>query len=110
MAIQAGTLRETIVLEQETETRNSLGEPVATWSTFATRRASVESISYSEQERRKQIGGVGTFVVRCRYVPGITGKMRVRWASRADRILYIASVVELNNREEHELTCDEKAT
>jgi head-tail adaptor len=70
----------------------------------------VEFISYSEQERRKQIGGVGTFVVRCRYVPGITGKMRIRWASRSGRILYIASVVERNNREEHELTCDEKAT
>lgn len=110
MAISAGILRETIVIESEAETRNSLGEPVATWAAFASRRASVEAISYSEQERRKQIGGVGTFVVRCRYVPGLTGKMRVRWASRSDRVLYIASVVERNNREEHELTCDEKAT
>jgi hypothetical protein len=47
---------------------------------------------------------------RCRYVPDITGKMRIRWASRSNRILYIASVVERNSMEEHELTCDEKAT
>lgn len=110
MSLPAGILRETIVVEQEAETRNSLGEPVATWSTFATRRAAVQAISYSEQERRKQIGGVGTFTVRCHYVPGLTGKMRIRWASRSNRILYIASVVEQGNREEHELNCDEKAT
>ena len=60
--------------------------------------------------RSKQIGGIGTYVIRMRYVPGLTGKMRVRWASRSNRILYIASVIEQNNREEHELTCDEKAT
>ena len=70
----------------------------------------MEAISYSEQERRRQIGGIGTFTVRVRYVPGLTGKMRVRWSSRSNRILYIAGVIEHNNREEHELTCDEKAT
>jgi len=108
--LPAGILRETIVIEQESTTRNSLGEVVPVWTTFATRRASVQAIGYSEQERRRQIGGIGTFTVRCRYVPGLTGKMRVRWASRADRILYIGGVVEQNNREEHELACDEKAT
>jgi len=108
--LPAGILRETIVIEQESTDRNDFGESTSTWTTYATRRAVVVAISYSEQERRKQIGGVGTYMVRCRYVPGITGKMRVRWASRSDRILYVASVVEHNNREEHELTCDEKAT
>lgn len=108
--LPAGELRESIVIEQQTETRNALGEPVVTWSTFAARRASVEAIGYAEQERRRQIGGIGNFVIRCRYVPGITGKMRVRWASRSDRLLYIAGVVERGVRVEHELTCDEKAT
>lgn len=110
MTIPAGILRESIVIESQTETRNTLGESTISWATFATRRASVEAISYQEQERRKQIGGTGTFVVRCRFVDGITGKMRVRWSSRSDRILYIASVVERGHRDEHELTCDEKAT
>ncbi len=110
MAIPAGILRETIVIEQQSETRNSLGEAEISWSTFATRRAAVESISYSEQERQKQIGGSASFTVRCRYVDGITGKMRVRWASRSDRILYISGVVERNNRDEHELSCDERQT
>ncbi|NBX97751.1 head-tail adaptor protein [bacterium] len=110
MALAAGTLRETVLIEQQQETRNALGETTVAWVPFATRRASVESISYQEQERRKQIGGTGTFVVRCRFVDGITGKMRVKWSSRSDRLLYIASVVERGHRDEHELTCDEKAT
>lgn len=110
MAIPAGILRETIVIEQQTETRNTLGEAVATWSTFANRRASVESISYSESQRQSSIGGTATWVVRVRFVDGITGKMRVRWASRSNRLLYISSVVERGNRDEHELTCEEKAS
>lgn len=110
MLPKAGTLRETVVIEQETDTRNNLGESTATWSTFASRRASVESVSYAEQERRRQVGGVGTFVVRCHYVEGLTGKMRIRWASRGDRILYISSVVENGHRDEHELTCEEQLT
>jgi hypothetical protein len=43
-------------------------------------------------------------------VEGVTGKMRVRWRSRGDRYLYISAVVEIGPRQEHELTCEEKAT
>ena len=110
MTLRAGILRETVLIEQQQETRNGLGETTVAWVPFAYRRASVEAISYSEQERRRQIGGTGTFVVRVRFVDGITGKMRVKWTSRGDRLLYIAGVVERGHRDEHELTCDEKAT
>jgi SPP1 family predicted phage head-tail adaptor len=110
MAIPAGSLRETIVIERQTETRNAFGEASSTWSTHATRRASVEAISYTEAQRQNSIGGTSSFVVRCHFVHGITGKMRVRWKSRSGRVLYISSVVERGNREEHELTCEEQAT
>jgi SPP1 family predicted phage head-tail adaptor len=110
MAIPAGRLRETVVIEKQTETRNAFGETSSTWSTHATRRAAVESISYSETQKQNRIGGAATWVVTCRFVDGITGKMRVRWKSRGDRYLYISSVVERGSREEHELTCEEKAT
>lgn len=110
MSIPAGLLRESIVIEQQTETRNSFGEVTSTWSTFAARRAAVQSISYSEQQRRKQVGGTGTFTIRCRYVAGVTGKMRVKWTSRSNRLLYISAVVEVGHLDEHELTCEEQAT
>lgn len=108
--MQAGILRESIVIEQQSETRNSLGEATATWSTFATRRAAVESLSYSEQERAKQVGGSASWTVRCRWVDGIAGNMRVRWASRGGKLLYIASIVERGVRDELELICNERAT
>lgn len=108
--IPAGQLRETVVIEKQTETRNAFGEATSSWSTHATRRASVEAISYSETQKQNRIGGSTTWVVRCHFVDGITGKMRIRWSSRGNRYLYISSVVEIGPRNEHELTCDEKAT
>ena len=110
MPIPAGILREKIVIEQQTETRNAFGEATSSWSTFATRRASVESISYSETQKQNRIGGSATWIVRCHYVEGLTGKMRVRWASRGNRYLYVSSVVERGVRNEHEITCEEKTT
>ncbi len=110
MALPAGILRESVTVEAVTETRNSLGEPVQTWSTFATRRAAIVADSYTEAEQRDQIIGTQSFTVRMRFVPGLTGKMRLRWMSRGGRILYVSGIREVNNREEHEITAQEKVT
>jgi head-tail adaptor len=48
-----------------------------------------------------------THKVRMRYVPGLTGAMRIKWDSRDERILELSQVFERNNREEHELLCVE---
>ena len=108
--LPAGILTEMVVIEAPTEARNSFGETTLTWSTFATRWASIEATGYSEQARRQQIGGMVSHVVRMRYVPGMTGKMRIRWSSRGSRMLYISSVVEKGRSEEHECQCEEQAT
>lgn len=110
MPLPAGILRETVTVEYPTESRNELGESVQTWHEFATRRASVVADGYAEMARRQQIGGMASHTVRMRYLPGLTGKMRIRWDSRGGRILYISSVVEKGFREEHELSCEEQAT
>jgi len=102
--------RESGVIEYPAETRNALGETIQTWTTFARVRASVQESSYSEQQRRQQIGGTISHTVMIRYVAGVTGKMRFRWTSRGDRLLYIASVVEQGFRDELELGCEEQAT
>lgn len=102
--------RESGVIEYPTETRNSLGETIQTWTKLANVRASVREASYSEQQRRQQVGGTISHTVLLRYVPGVTGKMRFRWASRGNRLLYISSVVEQGFRDELELGCEEQAT
>ena len=109
MAISAGQLRELLVIESPTEARNALGETTQTWSEFARRRASVDAISYSEQSRRGQIGGSTSYQVNLRYLEGLTGSMRLIWPARGGLTLYISSVVEKGNREEHELTCEAAA-
>lgn len=108
--LPAGILRETYAIEQPTEERNELGESVQTWSTLATVRGSYEATSYFEQSRRGQIGGTVSALVRMRYVPGVTGAMRLRWVSRGDRLLYISSVVEKGYRDELEVSVEEQAT
>jgi head-tail adaptor len=110
MPLPAGILREAFVIESPTEARNELGESVQTWSTFATVRGSYEATTYFEQSRRGQIGGTVSATVRVRYVPGVTGAMRLRWVSRGDRLLYISGVVERGHREELELSVEEQAT
>ena len=110
MPLPAGILREKVVVEAPSETRNDLGETVQAWSAVCERWASVEAVTYSESQRQQQIGGSISHTVRLRYVPGLTGKHRLRWASRGDRLLYVSAVVEKGNREEHELTCEEQAT
>ena len=102
--------REVGVIEYPAETRNALGETLQTWTTFARVRAFVREASYSEQERRQQVGGTISHTVMLRYVPGVTGKMRFRWESRDNRLLYISSVVERGFRDELELGCEEQAT
>ena len=107
MSLPAGILREKVVVEQPTVSRNTLGETTQTWSRLVERWASVEAVSYVEQQQQGQTSGTISHSVRMRYVPGITGKMRIRWGSR---LLYISSVIDKNNREEHELECEERAT
>ena len=111
MAIDAGQLREMVVVEAPTYSRNAVGEmvPVEPWSVVARRRASVQAVGYSEQRQLSQMGGSASHLVTMRYAEGITGGMRLRWVSRGDRMLYVSSVIETGNREGLEVYAEERA-
>lgn len=108
--LPAGILRELFAIEEPTEERNELGESVMTWDEVGRRLGSYDATTYAEIDRRNQIGGNVTALVRMHYFPGLTGRHRLRWISRDDRILYISAVVERDNRREHEVTVEEQAT
>jgi head-tail adaptor len=110
MGLPAGILREKFAIETPVETRNAVGESIIAWQEVGTRLGSYEANAYIELDRRGQVGGSVSATVRMRYFPGLTGKHRLRWVSRDNRLLYISSVVERGNREEHELTVEEQAT
>lgn len=104
--MEAGQLRERITVQQASETRNTLGETLQSWSTFANVWASVEGVSARESLYAGQQQISISHRVRLRYLPGLTQSMRLRWRNRT---LEIVSLLERNNRTEHELLCQEEA-
>jgi SPP1 family predicted phage head-tail adaptor len=106
MAPDPGKLRERVTIQQATERRNSLGETTLEWATFAERWASVEGVSSREALGSGQLEVSITHRVRLRYVSGLTQQMRLQWRGRT---LEIVSLLEHDNRSEHELICQENA-
>ena len=104
MMIDPGKLCERVEIQSAMESRNSLGESVREWSTITTVWASVEGVSAREALALGQQDITVTHRVRMRYLSLLTQKMRLRWRSR---VLEIVSLLEHNNRSEHELICQE---
>jgi SPP1 family predicted phage head-tail adaptor len=102
--IDAGKLRERVTIQQAAEARNSLGETTLSWATFTERWASVEGVTAREALGLGQLEVSITHRVRLRYVTGLTQQMRLIWRGRT---LEIVSLLEHNNRSEHELICQE---
>ena len=102
--IHPGKLRDRVTVQQATETRNSLGEVVQSWSTYATVWASVEGISSREALQQGQVQTDVSHRVQIRYLDGLKQTMRLSWR---DRVLEIVSLLEHANRSEHELICQE---
>ena len=102
--IEAGKLRERVTIQQAAEARNSLGETTLSWATFSERWASVEGVTAREALGLGQLEISITHRVRLRYVTGLTQQMRLIWRGRT---LEIVSLLEHNNRSEHELICQE---
>jgi SPP1 family predicted phage head-tail adaptor len=103
--IRPGELRERVTVQVSAESRNNLGETTLTWSDLTTRWASVEGASAREVLLNGQQDVNITHRVRMRYVDGMTQNMRLVWRGRT---LDIISLLEHNNRSEHELICSER--
>ena len=105
--INAGKLTDRIVIEQATETRNSVGEVSLSWSTFATVWADVQALSGREAERYGQIVGFTGHKVTIRQLPGVKVSMRIIYEST--RTLEIGAINEYERGWYLELICTEKA-
>jgi len=103
--ILPGQLRERVTVQQPTRTTTDLGESQLSWSTYATRWASVEGVSSREALQFGQQQVEITHKVRMRYLDGLTAQMRLQWRSRT---LEVVSVLEYGNRSEHVLICQEQ--
>jgi SPP1 family predicted phage head-tail adaptor len=102
--MDAGKLRERVTVQIASGTTNALGETVLTWANSSAVWASVEGVSAREALIAGQNQVSMSHRVRMRYLPGLTQQMRLSWRSRT---LEIISLLEHNNRSEHEVICQE---
>ena len=103
--MQPGQMRERIELQQPTETRNALGEVEQTWTTYATRWASVKTLRSAEVLSNGQSGLAITHKVRLRHLENLKATHRIQWRNR---VLHITSMLEFENFTVHELLCEEQ--
>ena len=75
--MRAGKLRARLVFEVPTQSQDSYGEEGQTWVVHAERRGSLSPISGAEaRETRGETARI-RYEIWCRYVAGVTEKMRV---------------------------------
>jgi SPP1 family predicted phage head-tail adaptor len=103
--IRAGELRERVTVQIASGTTNAFGETLLVWSDSSAVWASVQGQSARELPTPFQKEATISHRVRLRYLPGLTQQMRFSWRSRT---LEIVSLLEHENRSEHEAVCTEK--
>jgi len=105
MPLDPGTLWARVEIRKPTSTPNELGEPVLSWSTFATVSANVAPLSSREAVQYGEVLGIMTHKVTIRYLPGLLSSMRVIYR---DRTLEIGQVNERERLWIHDIICTER--
>jgi SPP1 family predicted phage head-tail adaptor len=103
--VKIGKLRHRITIEQVSETQDTDGSVIETWSVFVVAQASIEPISGREYFAAQSTQADVTHRIRLRYLSGVTPKMRVNYNSRIFDILSVINVGERNR--ELQLMCRE---
>ncbi len=103
----ASRLRQQVVLQSVTATRDRIGGLVESWATTATVRAEVRQASGREVWYRGQLAAQAGWTITIRHRAGITTKMRVVYGGRTFEVRMARDPDE--RRQWIELTCDEVA-
>lgn len=77
--MRSGALRSRVIVEKLTETRDDVGDPVPSWSNYATRWAAVVPQSSAEVFRSRQDVSSTALVATLRLLPGVAARHRVLW-------------------------------
>ena len=75
--MRAGTLRQSIIVEEVTETRTSSGAVTESWATYATLRARQAITGGREFTVAQGLHSELSALFVCRFKSGVTAKMRV---------------------------------
>ena len=96
MAVSIGRMDRRITLQTATETQNTSGEPVPTWSDLATVWARVTPQSTAESFQDDQEHATRQTVFRIRYRSDVNEKTRISYDSQT---YDITGIVEIGRRE-----------
>lgn len=102
--IRSGLMDRLATVQTPAESANGIGEPILTWSDYATRWIAILPLSGNEQMTAMAQEGSVTHRVRMRYTSGMKPKMRLVAEGRTFEVM---SVVERGRKEEHELMVTE---
>lgn len=103
--MQAGNLRNRIVVQDKSVTQNAYGEEVITWTAVASVWAAIEPLMGREFMAAQQVQAEVTTRIRLRYISGLAPEMRVLFGGRVFEILSVQHVYE--RRRELILMCKE---
>lgn len=99
-----GEMRERVTVQIASQSTNSFGEAVLSWSNSTSVWANVQGVTARESLGLGQQEIAITHRVKMRYLPGLTQNMRFAWRGRT---LDIVSLLEQQNRSVHEVICQE---
>ena len=94
--MEAGKLRQRVILQSFVATRDAYGEPIETWSTVVTLWGAVEPLTGREFYQAQQVNAEITHKVRIRYRTLTNSRMRFLLGTRIFEILYIVNENERN--------------
>ena len=102
--IHAGMMRERVLLQKPATNRTGLGSANLEWEDVAEVWASVNGVTAREFLLAGQQQTNISHRVQMRYLTGLTHQMRILWRGRTFEIV---SILERENRSQHELLCQE---
>jgi head-tail adaptor len=92
--IATGRLTHRFELQRPVQVRNASGESITTWTKVRPFLGSYDQETYSQAQRRGQIGGNRQATVICREFEGVDASMQLVCHSRGGDVMKISSVVE----------------
>ena len=92
--MMAGRLRHRVDIESVTESQTASGQVTRSWSLFEPVWANIGRVSGNEYVQGETQIAEATHKIECRYLAGVTPKMRVNFNGRIFNILSVANVDE----------------
>lgn len=103
--MRAGPMRHRVTIQERSAAVDAAGQPLNTWTTFASRWAAIERTPGNEVFASAQRNGRVPVVFRLRYLSGVMPSMRLVFGTKVHNIL--SAIDQAGMGEELLITCEE---